>query len=725
MNSSDLVSCFRSCQARARAFTIAFSLTLGLSAGCSTLRRQPADFLEVEALARECSQAVHRIPAKSDDSQNKFFEQAFATCLSHYIKIDTSNPPGHILAAVRFWETIFRDLGMEARRVGIPGREDQVYSSMNFVATLRAPLLINHSLATEDRPSVILSHHMDTVPFIPEQWKDPSLPLSGLIKDGSVWGRGAIDMKPMGVLQMLSMAALKKSGAKIEKDVHFLAVADEEVGGSGALGAMQEIRKAGALSDLRGAQVILNEGGFGIQRSKKKLFFIATEEKGGAWIKLQHADPVSLVRHMWDLRLVDARMGRGNLLNDCQLLEFLTDQAQVNVVPSSVRFAIRCDHVMSRGNALSVRRAFERALDDSKGKIDIQKKVIDRKTTHYQIHLQTASSGHGSLGARSALQVAMEGLGSLGVFRASLCKGKGCLRSRAGKPKFLDFVLTWATRDMIEKLAEAEGFSKGVSSAVATLAEKYRWLRNIGIRLIISATGFENMFRTTCSWTVFEYNALGIQEGRQKDLVDRYDGTQRGMDTSRALMDCRLLHTGRDVTEARDATLQTSQANLFQAQLIDFFNDDDLWVRQLTGWNFTASPRQHAAFRILEEETVKSFGGDRVTVISPFLFPAGTDNTWFRDASTARSNGAPNTELGTIPTYGYQPLMVDEKLAATIHGSDERLPLAEIAQSSQAYLRVLKRLVSEHWVDSAWRPDAIEPLPADVIHQTGALPELQ
>ena len=713
-------------------FSVLAVLSLFAMQGCSTLKRQPADFMDVERLALECSDAVERIPAQLGDATKQIVEHAFTVCLSNYIKIDTSNPPGKIIDAVRFWELIFRALGMEGKSIAIPGREGQVYNSMNFLATLRAPFLVSRAYDSANpppdlqrRPSIILSHHMDTVPFFPEQWSDPAMPLSGAVKDGHVWGRGAIDMKPMGVVQMLSMAILKKSGAKIEKDIHFLAVADEESGALGALGAMQEIRKGGALEDLLGAQVILNEGGFGIQRSKKKIFFIATEEKGGAWMKLQHADPVALVRHMWDLRLVEARMGSGNLLNDCQLLSFSTDQAQVNVVPSSVRFTMRCEHALSTGNASSVRRAFERALDQAKGQIDIQQQQLGRKSTRYEIHLQTASSGHGSLGARSALQVAMEGLGSLGVFRSSLCKGKGCNRSRASKPDFFNFVLTWATRDMIEKLAEAEGFSKGVSRTVATLAEKYRWLRNIGIRLIIHATGFENMFRTMCTWTAFEYNSNGIEEGRQGDLVERFDGTRVGKDTSKALMDCRLLHTGRDVTVGRDAVIGASQSNFFQAQLTEFFKDNGLWVRQILGWNFTASPRNHAAYRIMEEESVKGFGGEGEVVASPFLFPAGTDNVWFRDSRLARASGAPDTEVDTIPTYGYQPFMVDEKLAATIHGSDERLPLRDVYSSTRTYARVLRRLVNEHWADTVWRPDAVEPMPADVIRKTGELPELQ
>lgn len=713
-------------------FSVFVALALSGGAGCSTLSRSPAEQLEVDRLASECSDAVDRIPAQVDDAAKSSVEHAFTVCLSNYIKIDTSNPPGKVLDAVRFWERIFHSLGMEGKGIAIPGREGQVFNGMNFLATLRAPYLVSRAYDSSNpppdlgrRPSIILSHHMDTVPFFPEQWSDPSLPLSGTVKDGHVWGRGAIDMKPMGVVQMLSMAILKKSGAKIEKDIHFLAVADEESGAAGAVGAMQEMRKGGSLEELLGAQVILNEGGFGLQRSKKKLFFIATEEKGGAWMKLQHADPVALVRHMWDLRLVEARMGSGNLLNDCQLLSFFTDQPQVNVVPSSVRFSLRCDHAMSNGKSSSVRRAFARALGEAKGEIDLQQRVIDRKSTHYDVHLQTASSGHGSLGARSALQVAMEGLGSLGVFRSSLCKGKGCSRSRANKPDFFNFVLTWATRDTIEKLAEAEGFSKGFSRTVATLAEKYRWLRNIGIRLIIHATGFENMFRTMCTWTAFEYNPNGVVEGRQGDLADRFDGTRRGKDTSNALMDCRLLHTGRDVTQSRDAGLAFSQANLFQTQLIDFFKDDGLWVRQTLGWNFTASPRNHAAYRIMEEETIKGFGGEDQVVASPFLFPAGTDNTWFRDSNMARTNGAPGTQVETIPTYGYQPFMVDEKLAATIHGSDERLPLADVYLSTRAYARVLRRLVNEHWADTVWRADAAEPLPSDVVRQAGELPELQ
>ena len=69
---------------------------------------------------------------------------------------------------------------------------------------------------------------MDVVPPGPG-WTVP--PFAGLVKDGSLWGRGALDDKSLGIAQLAAMVDLKRRRAPLERDVIFLAVADEENGG--------------------------------------------------------------------------------------------------------------------------------------------------------------------------------------------------------------------------------------------------------------------------------------------------------------------------------------------------------------------------------------------------------------------------------------------------------------------------------------------------------------
>ena len=82
--------------------------------------------------------------------------------------------------------------------------------------------------------SLLLNGHCDTVPFGDlSQWTYP--PLSGLIKDGVLWGRGSCDMKAGIVAALSAMRAVKKAGVKLDGDVSFLSTVGEESGSGGAI----------------------------------------------------------------------------------------------------------------------------------------------------------------------------------------------------------------------------------------------------------------------------------------------------------------------------------------------------------------------------------------------------------------------------------------------------------------------------------------------------------
>jgi acetylornithine deacetylase/succinyl-diaminopimelate desuccinylase-like protein len=160
--------------------------------------------------------------------------------LADYLKIDTTNPPGNEIAAARFLKAIFDREGIEARVIeSEPGRA-------NVYARLKG---------TGARKAVILLNHMDVVPADKKFWSVD--PFGGVVKDGYLWGRGALDMKGHGILQLVTMLAFKRQGLPLEGDVIFLAVADEEAGGQ--LGAEFMLREHFDL--LKDASVVLNEGG--------------------------------------------------------------------------------------------------------------------------------------------------------------------------------------------------------------------------------------------------------------------------------------------------------------------------------------------------------------------------------------------------------------------------------------------------------------------------------
>jgi acetylornithine deacetylase/succinyl-diaminopimelate desuccinylase-like protein len=128
--------------------------------------------------------------------------------LARYVQLDTSNPPGHERIAADFLAQLFARDGIES----------QIYESAPGRASIVARLRGNGS-----KPPVVLMHHMDVVPADARFWKQK--PFAGEIHDGALWGRGAIDVKGMGVTNAMTMLALARTKAKLASDVIFLGVA--------------------------------------------------------------------------------------------------------------------------------------------------------------------------------------------------------------------------------------------------------------------------------------------------------------------------------------------------------------------------------------------------------------------------------------------------------------------------------------------------------------------
>jgi acetylornithine deacetylase/succinyl-diaminopimelate desuccinylase-like protein len=159
--------------------------------------------------------------------------------LSDVIKIDTTNPPGNEEAAAQFVQDFLRKEGLESEIFSpAPGRG-------NVMATIEG--------RERGKPIILLSHS-DVVPAREEEWSVP--PFSGMVKDGFIYGRGAIDMKSQLVAMLLAFVTLKREGITPENDIVFLATADEEVGGS--MGAEYMFEKVEGLAE---AQFVLSEGG--------------------------------------------------------------------------------------------------------------------------------------------------------------------------------------------------------------------------------------------------------------------------------------------------------------------------------------------------------------------------------------------------------------------------------------------------------------------------------
>ena len=137
-----------------------------------------------------------------------------------------------------------------------------------------------HIRQPDAKRPIILLNHMDVVTSDASHWKVP--PFSGEIKDGYIWGRGAQDMKDEGLAQLVVMVMLKREKVALDRDVIFLAVADEEADGTGSDWFIAHQR------DLLGnAEFLINEGGENLLESGKvKYVGVDVGEKTTYWLRV-------------------------------------------------------------------------------------------------------------------------------------------------------------------------------------------------------------------------------------------------------------------------------------------------------------------------------------------------------------------------------------------------------------------------------------------------------
>jgi acetylornithine deacetylase/succinyl-diaminopimelate desuccinylase-like protein len=211
--------------------------------------------------------AATRIYAAEPKLDWKALEDEARSLLSRYIQIDTTNPPGNEIKAAQFLKNILDREGIESRIIeSAPGRA-------NFYARLKGD---------GSKKPIVLMHHMDVVPAEAKLWKEP--PFSGALKEGVIWGRGALDNKGSGIMGLVTLLALKRQNIALKGDIIFLGTADEEAGG--IFGAGYLLDKHADL--FKNVSVVLNEGG-GIrvdENGKARLYSVGVAEKVPLWLKL-------------------------------------------------------------------------------------------------------------------------------------------------------------------------------------------------------------------------------------------------------------------------------------------------------------------------------------------------------------------------------------------------------------------------------------------------------
>ena len=188
-----------------------------------------------------------------------------AGLLQELIRLDTVNPPGNETIVAEHLRSYLEANGVTCELYA------KVPERANLVA--RIP-------GTGDGPRLLLLSHTDTVLADPREWQLD--PWSGELRDGQVWGRGALDMKGQVAASAVAMASLAREGFEPSGDLIFAACADEEVGAGFGLQWLVE-----AHPDAVRAEYCINEGGGDRLILDGRVFYVcSTAEKMSAPFRL-------------------------------------------------------------------------------------------------------------------------------------------------------------------------------------------------------------------------------------------------------------------------------------------------------------------------------------------------------------------------------------------------------------------------------------------------------
>src|SRR4030066_2366067 len=191
-------------------------------------------------------------------------EPEVTSILSDLIRINTTNPPGNETKAAQYiTENLTKeDIKWEPYE-SAPGRGS----------------VVTRLKGTGEKPKLLLLSHLDVVPANPAEWSVD--PFAGIVKDGFVWGRGALDMKGMTAIEVMTMKLLKRNNVKLKGNVMLAATADEEQGGLAGAGYLVRNYPEKVFADY-----VLNEGGgLAFPVRGKNVYTIATAEKGILWFR--------------------------------------------------------------------------------------------------------------------------------------------------------------------------------------------------------------------------------------------------------------------------------------------------------------------------------------------------------------------------------------------------------------------------------------------------------
>ena len=196
----------------------------------------------------------------------KEVEKEVTQLLCDLIRINTTNPPGNETAAAKY---LSENLSSEDFKC-------ELYES----APNRGSI-ITRLKGTGEKPNLLLLSHLDVVAADAKEWSVD--PFAGIVKDGFVWGRGALDMKGMTAIEVMVLKLLKRNRVKLKGDVVLAATADEEQGGLSGVDYLLR-----SYPEKIFAPYVLNEGGgLAVPTRNGNVFTVQTAEKGILWFKVK------------------------------------------------------------------------------------------------------------------------------------------------------------------------------------------------------------------------------------------------------------------------------------------------------------------------------------------------------------------------------------------------------------------------------------------------------
>jgi acetylornithine deacetylase/succinyl-diaminopimelate desuccinylase-like protein len=187
-----------------------------------------------------------------------------AELLSAYIQINTTNPPGNETEGARFLQAVLKREGIGSEIIeSRPGRGSLVTACSGSSAA-----------------EILLLHHLDVVPAEAGRWQVD--PFSGLVRAGELWGRGTLDCKGLGIMELMAFVLLKRQGLDPERRIIYAATADEEAGGTWGVPWLLEHHP-----EKFQTRYVINEGvGWGLRTGRRNVYLCQVAEKASCWLKI-------------------------------------------------------------------------------------------------------------------------------------------------------------------------------------------------------------------------------------------------------------------------------------------------------------------------------------------------------------------------------------------------------------------------------------------------------